>query len=71
VERSQPLGKHTGVRGRGDAAVGLPGLGGAVDAQVRAGSSAFETAFPVLIGVLIWGSVWLLDHRIKQLLGRP
>lgn len=34
-------------------------LGGAVAIQMRAGSSTFETVFPVLLGALIWGGVHL------------
>jgi len=43
-------------------------LGGAVAIQLRAGSSAFETVFPVLIGILVWGGLWLRDNRMKELL---
>jgi DoxX-like family len=43
-------------------------LGGAVATQVRAGSSWFETVFPVLIGVLVWGGLWLRDERLQNLL---
>ena len=43
-------------------------LGGAVAIQLRAGSSAFETVFPVLIGILVWGGLWLRDNRLKELL---
>jgi hypothetical protein len=43
-------------------------LGGAVAIQVRAGSSAFETVFPVLVGILVWGGLWLRDNRMKELL---
>jgi len=42
-------------------------LGGAVATQVRAGSSWFETVFPVLIGVLVWGGLWLRDQRLQNL----
>ena len=42
-------------------------LGGAVAIQVRAGSSAFETVFPVLIGILVWGGLWLRDNRLRQI----
>jgi hypothetical protein len=43
-------------------------LGGAVAIQLRAGSSAFETVFPVLIGILVWGGLRLRDNRVKELL---
>jgi hypothetical protein len=43
-------------------------LGGAVEAQVRAGSSAFETLFPILVGALVWVGAWLRDSRVRGLL---
>jgi hypothetical protein len=43
-------------------------LGGAIASNVRAGSGWFETVFPVLFGALIWGGLWLRDHRLKNLL---
>ena len=49
-------------------------LGGAVATQVRVGSGWFETLFPVLLGGLIWGGLWLRDVRLQSLLtpaGRP
>lgn len=45
-------------------------LGGAVAIQVRAGSSLFETMFPVMIGALVWGGLWLRDNRLKELFFR-
>ncbi len=42
-------------------------LGGAVAIQVRAASSSFETVFPVLMGTLIWGGLWLRDKRLREL----
>jgi hypothetical protein len=36
-------------------------LGGAVATQLRAGSPAFETVFPVLFGVLVWLGAYLRD----------
>ena len=36
-------------------------LGGAVAAHVRAGSSLFETVFPVFTGVLVWGALFWLS----------
>jgi hypothetical protein len=41
---------------------------------VRAGSPAFEAyVFPILLGLLIWGGVWLWDERLRALfpLRRP
>jgi hypothetical protein len=34
-------------------------LGGAVAIQMRAGSPTFETVFPVMFGVVLWGGVYL------------
>ena len=34
-------------------------LGGAVAIHMRAGSSGFETVFPVILGVLAWGGIYL------------
>jgi hypothetical protein len=43
-------------------------LGGAVASQVRVGNPAFETAFPVIIGVLAWAGVFLRDRQLRQLI---
>jgi hypothetical protein len=44
-------------------------LGGAIATHVRAGSTAFETyIFPMLMGLLIWGGLWLRDERLRELL---
>lgn len=43
-------------------------LGGAVASNVRAGSSSFETIFPVLFAVFVWGGLWLRDRRLRELL---
>lgn len=43
-------------------------LGGAVATQVRAGSSAFETAFPAIFGILVWGGLFLQDGRLRALI---
>jgi DoxX-like family len=43
-------------------------LGGAVATQVRAGSSLFETLFPVIFGVLVWGGPFLRDGRLRGLI---
>jgi hypothetical protein len=43
-------------------------LGGAIATHVRAGSPAFEAyVFPILLGLLIWGGVWLRDERLRAL----
>ena len=36
-------------------------LGGAVATHVRVGEGWFSTAFPVILGVLIWGGLCLRD----------
>jgi len=42
-------------------------LGGAVSTHVRAGSSMFETIFPVILGVLVWLGIYLRDARLRAL----
>jgi hypothetical protein len=42
-------------------------FGGAVAIQWRAGSPLFETLFPVIFGVLIWGGIFLRDDRLRAL----
>ena len=39
-------------------------LGGAVSIQMRAGSPAFETVFPVIFGVFVWAGVYLRECRL-------
>jgi len=57
VRRSAPLG-----------AVLLTGyLGGAVSTHVRAGSTLFETIFPILVGALVWAGAYLRDARVRAL----
>jgi len=44
-------------------------LGGAVSTQLRAGGTPFETyIFPFIVGVLVWGSLWLRDSRLRDVL---
>jgi len=43
-------------------------LGGAVASQVRVGAVAFNIIFPVLIGALLWGGLWLRDRRLQGLI---
>jgi DoxX-like family len=43
-------------------------LGGAVSTHVRAGSSTFETIFPVIFGVLVWVGIYLRDARLRALI---
>ncbi len=42
-------------------------LGGAVASNVRAGSGWFETVFPALFAVLVWGGLWMRDRRLRSL----
>jgi DoxX-like family len=45
-------------------------LGGAVATHVRVGEGWFSTAFPVILGVLIWGGLCLRDWvRVNKRLG--
>lgn len=43
-------------------------LGGAVDANLRAGHPLFETIFPVLFGVLVWAGIFLREGRLRALI---
>ncbi len=43
-------------------------LGGAVASHVRVDNPLFShILFPVYIGVLAWGSIWLRDERVRGL----
>jgi hypothetical protein len=43
-------------------------LGGAMAAHVRVGDPVFETyVFPVLVGALMWGGLYLRDARVRAL----
>lgn len=41
-------------------------LGGAVATHVRAGGGPFPVLFPVIIGALLWGGLFLRDERISK-----
>ena len=43
-------------------------LGGAVSTHVRAGSSMFETIFPVIFGGLVWAGIIVRDERLRELI---
>ncbi len=43
-------------------------LGGAVAVNLRVGDPVFETLFPVIVGVLAWGGLFLRDSRVRALL---
>lgn len=42
-------------------------LGGAMAVQVRAGAPLFPVFFPCLVGLLVWGGLWLRDARLRAL----
>jgi hypothetical protein len=41
-------------------------LGGAVASHVRAGDGPFPILFPIIIGVLVWGGLFLRDDRVSE-----
>lgn len=43
-------------------------LGGATAANVRAGSPAFNTSFPIIFGVLVWLGLYLREYRLRALI---
>jgi hypothetical protein len=43
-------------------------LGGAIATQVRAGSPPFSIIFPVIVGALIWGGLFLREERLRALI---
>ena len=43
-------------------------LGGAVASQLRIGNPAFETAFPILFALLVWGGLYLRENRLRALI---
>lgn|SRR5215510_7109634 len=43
-------------------------LGGATATHVRVGGPLFPIVFPVIIGVLIWGGLYLRDDRMRTLI---
>ena len=43
-------------------------LGGAIATQVRAGSDLFPVIFPIIIGALVWGGIFLRDDRLRALI---
>jgi len=43
-------------------------LGGAVAAQLRIGNPVFETVFPILFALLVWGGLYLRENRLRALI---
>src|SRR5581483_11512294 len=41
-------------------------LGGAVAIQMRAGNPTFQTVFPVIFGIILWGGVYLRDCGLRR-----
>jgi hypothetical protein len=42
-------------------------LGGAVAIHMRAGSDTFSLVFPILLGALIWGGLYLRNTQVRAL----
>lgn len=45
-------------------------LGGAVATNLRAGQGLFPLLFPLILGALLWGGLWLRDARLRALVRR-
>jgi hypothetical protein len=46
--------------------------GGAVATHLRAGSEPFSLIFPIILGALLWGGLYLRDARLRALVApRP
>jgi DoxX-like family len=43
-------------------------LGGAIATQLRAGSPLFSIVFPVIVGALVWGGLFLREERLRALI---
>jgi hypothetical protein len=43
-------------------------LGGAIATQVRAGAPLFSVVFPIIIGALLWGGLFLREQRLRTLI---
>ena len=43
-------------------------LGGAIAIHMRAGSTLFETIFPVIFGILAWVGIYLREPRLAALM---
>ena len=42
-------------------------LGGAIAVNMRVGDPAFETLFPIILGVLFWAPPYLTDPKLRAL----
>jgi len=42
-------------------------LGGAVATHVRVGGPLFSILMPVILGVMLWGGLYLRDERVRSL----
>jgi hypothetical protein len=43
-------------------------LGGAVATHVRVGEGAFPITFPIILGILLWGGLYLRETRLRVLI---
>jgi hypothetical protein len=43
-------------------------LGGAVATHVRVSAGLFEILFPVIVGALLWGGLFLRERRLRELI---
>jgi hypothetical protein len=43
-------------------------LGGAIATNLRAGTPLFNVVFPIIIGALLWGGIYLRDQRLRALI---
>jgi hypothetical protein len=43
-------------------------LGGAVATHVRVGDGPFPVIFPVMVGTLLWGGLYLRNERLRSLI---
>lgn len=43
-------------------------LGGAIATHLRTGGPVFSLVFPVIVAALLWGGLWLRDHRTRAVL---
>ncbi|KPV53167.1 hypothetical protein SE17_11205 [Kouleothrix aurantiaca] len=42
-------------------------FGGAMATHVRAGSPTFSVIFPILVGLMVWGGLFLRDARLREI----